>query len=164
MVAFFLRHSFKVVQPQPRAVTSWSSNKSTSQLRNLFFCSLTKRDQHQHTATLPMDDVDMETPPASLVEFAESSLAPQQHASKGDIIRSNLGKSTVKDFGYFRDILEEHVRERTQEYFTKETVRGEIVFKKNCADDNCYPSLTISMTGESVSSKCPGELQCIFFS
>lgn len=61
----------------------------------------------------------METPPASLAELAESPLgtqqliAEQQHASKGDMIRSNLGKSIVQDFGYFRDILEEHVCERT---------------------------------------------------
>lgn len=56
----------------------------------------------------------METPPASLTELADSPLAVQQQASKGDMIRSNLGKSTLQDFGYFRDILEEHVRERTQ--------------------------------------------------
>ncbi|KAG0291067.1 hypothetical protein BGZ96_005533 [Linnemannia gamsii] len=61
-----------------------------------------------------MEDVHMETPPASLAELAESPLgtqkpiAEQQYASKGDMIRSNLGKSTVQDFGYFRDILEEH--------------------------------------------------------
>ncbi|KAF9137546.1 hypothetical protein BGX30_010132 [Mortierella sp. GBA39] len=55
-----------------------------------------------------MEDVDMETPPASMAEHAESTLATQQHASKGDMIRSNLGKSIVQDFGYFRDILEEH--------------------------------------------------------
>ncbi|KAK5815188.1 Translin family-domain-containing protein [Linnemannia elongata] len=55
-----------------------------------------------------MEDVDMETPPASLTELADSPLAVQQQASKGDMIRSNLGKSTLQDFGYFRDILEEH--------------------------------------------------------
>ncbi|KAF9149429.1 hypothetical protein BG015_008790 [Linnemannia schmuckeri] len=55
-----------------------------------------------------MEDVHMETPPTLLVEPAESPLAAQKHKSKGDIIRSNLGKSTVQDFGYFRDILEEH--------------------------------------------------------
>ncbi|KAG9066181.1 hypothetical protein KI688_001400 [Linnemannia hyalina] len=43
-----------------------------------------------------------------MAEHAESPLATQQHASKGDMIRSNLGKSIVQDFGYFRDILEEH--------------------------------------------------------
>ncbi|KAG0217554.1 hypothetical protein BGX33_010191 [Mortierella sp. NVP41] len=61
-----------------------------------------------------MEDVHMETPPASAVGLADSPLTlqqppvEQQHASYGDIIRSNLGKSTAQDFGYYRDILEEH--------------------------------------------------------
>ncbi|KAG0273936.1 hypothetical protein BGZ95_010261 [Linnemannia exigua] len=60
-----------------------------------------------------MEDVHMETPPASLAEPTESPLTAQEpvtdkHLSRGDMIRSNLGKSIVQDFGYFRDILEEH--------------------------------------------------------
>ncbi|KAK3843346.1 MAG: Translin family-domain-containing protein [Linnemannia gamsii] len=60
-----------------------------------------------------MEDVHMETPPASLAELTESPLAAQeptaeQHAFRRDMVRSNLGKSIVQDFGYFRDILEEH--------------------------------------------------------
>ncbi|KAF8948867.1 hypothetical protein BGZ47_002027 [Haplosporangium gracile] len=55
-----------------------------------------------------MEDVHMETPPASMTELAETPLTAQKHESKGDMVRSNLGKSTVQDFGYFRDILEEH--------------------------------------------------------
>ncbi|KAF9905760.1 hypothetical protein EC991_001298 [Linnemannia zychae] len=60
-----------------------------------------------------MEDVHMETPPASLAELTESPLASQQpkaeqYASRGDMVRSNLGISIVQDFGYYRDILEEH--------------------------------------------------------
>ncbi|KAF9133087.1 hypothetical protein BGW39_010619 [Mortierella sp. 14UC] len=60
-----------------------------------------------------MEDVHMETPPASLAELTEPPLAVQQpateqHVSRGDMVRLNLGKSIVQDFGYFRDILEEH--------------------------------------------------------
>lgn len=86
----------------------------------------------------------MEAPPASLAELAESPLAAQQHASKGDMIRSNLGKSTVQDFGYFRDILEEHVRERThRSTLQRKLCAEEIVFRKNRADSNCSLSLAI---------------------
>ncbi|KAF9185121.1 hypothetical protein BGZ51_002937 [Haplosporangium sp. Z 767] len=60
-----------------------------------------------------MDDVHLDTPPASTTLDQEMSSNPQQQeqtdAFKGDIIRSNLGQSIFNDFGYYRDILEEHV-------------------------------------------------------
>lgn len=48
----------------------------------------------------------MATPPSTSANF--NTEANVEHASKADDIRSSLGKSTVSDFGVYRDILEEH--------------------------------------------------------
>lgn len=62
-----------------------------------------------------MEDVHMETPPASTNVSTDLPSRPQQSeptaedTSKANDIRSSLGKSTVTDFGAYRDILEEHV-------------------------------------------------------
>ena len=59
----------------------------------------------------------METPPTSSAELTDPLSAGQPpeaplHVSKGDMIRSNLGRSILQDFGYYRDILEEHVSQK----------------------------------------------------
>lgn len=107
----------------------------------------------------------MEAPPASLAELADSPLTARQHASKGDMIRSSLGKSTVQDFGYFRDILEEHVRERTHSSALQRKVCEEKLRSRGIALTVIFLSFwCFSMTGENASLKCPGELQWRFFS
>lgn len=58
-----------------------------------------------------MENVRVETPPASTSVNTDLSSAPQvvEDTSKANDIRSSLGKSTVSDFEVYRDILEEHV-------------------------------------------------------
>ncbi|KAG0290579.1 hypothetical protein BGZ98_003373 [Dissophora globulifera] len=56
-----------------------------------------------------MEDVYMETPPVSSATESNPFSAAM---TKDDIIRSTLGQSIVKDFGVYRDILEEHHERR----------------------------------------------------
>ncbi|KAG0197497.1 hypothetical protein BGX28_009040 [Mortierella sp. GBA30] len=64
-----------------------------------------------------MDDVHMETPPASSpsqdpVAALQRSRAGRENASQESFDRSLLGRSLVQDFGHYRDILDQHHERR----------------------------------------------------
>jgi len=99
----------------------------------------------------------MDTPPASTGINMDTPLTPQQnelapeHISKANDIRRNLGKSTVSDFGIYRDILEEHVRNWT---LLKPQLQYGIEWSRALMFELARKH---SMIGESASLKCQGE-------
>ncbi|KAF9359607.1 hypothetical protein BGX26_011942 [Mortierella sp. AD094] len=76
------------------------------------------RKPNQPTSQSAMEDVHMETPPMSSTSYLESPSAVQETGNTGEdpsrlsAIRASLGQSTVRDFGIYRDILEEHHERR----------------------------------------------------
>jgi len=61
---------------------------------------------------MDLSDVHMETPPASSAFAADPLLTVVVHedTSRSESVRARLGQSVVKDFGIYRDILEQHVK------------------------------------------------------
>ncbi|KAG0043739.1 hypothetical protein BGZ83_011074 [Gryganskiella cystojenkinii] len=57
-------------------------------------------------------DVHMETPPAASALEQDPLLSVNAHSSKDESIRASLGTSIFKDFGIYRDILEQHHERR----------------------------------------------------
>ncbi|KAF9207161.1 hypothetical protein BGZ59_011316 [Podila verticillata] len=60
------------------------------------------------------DDVHMKTPPVLSANHPDPllELNEEEISSKEQLIRTNLGKSIVQDFGQYRDILDEHHERR----------------------------------------------------